>query len=34
VIEEESLTIDDLNRAERIFMINPVRKWCEVWLIS
>jgi para-aminobenzoate synthetase/4-amino-4-deoxychorismate lyase len=32
-IAENSLALDDLERAERIFMINSVRRWCEASLV-
>ncbi len=33
-IEAVPLGLADLKRAERIFMINSVRKWCEARLVS
>jgi para-aminobenzoate synthetase/4-amino-4-deoxychorismate lyase len=33
-IEEARLTLDDLKRSGRIFMINSVRRWCEARLIA
>jgi para-aminobenzoate synthetase/4-amino-4-deoxychorismate lyase len=33
LLAEAALALDDLDRAERIFMINSVRRWCEAKLV-
>ena len=33
-IEEQVLSVDCLAKASRIFMINSVRKWCQIHLLS